>query len=98
MRATFVLRNGRLIDKRRAPPLITSTDARIYVIGDEMPAAKHMGTGKIHTSKAKFRADTRAMGLVEAGTDPAVTRAGRPSQGPDLVPYVQRAMATLESR
>ena len=98
MRDTFVMRNGKLVPKRLAPPLIVARDARHYVIGDDMPALKHMGTGRVHTSKSRFRADTRAVGAVECGTDPAVARPGRACQPPDLVPFVQRAIAELESR
>ena len=102
-RATYVFRKDkrgrvRLVDKRRAAPLVRADDARVYVIGDVMEPAKHMATGRIHDSKAKFRADTRATGCVEAGNDPAIRRPAPSYRPPDLVPYVQRAIAMLESR
>lgn len=41
----------------------------LYVISDEMAPTRHMATGKYHTSKAKFRADTKASGCIEYGND-----------------------------
>ena len=40
-----------------------------YVISDSMNPTKHMGTGEILDSKAKFRAATRASGCVEVGNE-----------------------------
>lgn len=88
----------RLVSKRHAAPLIARDDPRVYVIGDVMEPAKHMATGRIHDSKAKFRADTRATGCVEAGNDPALRRPGQSYRAPDLVPYVRKAIGMLESR
>ena len=103
IRDTFVMRRDkrgkmRLVSKRKAAPLIARDDPRVYVIGDVMEPAKHMATGRIHDSKAKFRADTRASGCVEAGNDPAIRRPAPAYRPPDLVPYVQRAIETLGSR
>ena len=97
MREVYVMRNGRLVPKRLAMPLASAH--RIHVIGDEMPPLKHMGTGRVHTSKAKFRADTRAVGCDEVGTDPAAFRTQRfePSER-EVVTDVQRALAELRSR
>lgn len=102
-RATYVFRNGRMVDKRHAAPLNISTDPRVYVIGDVMAPAKHPGSGKVYDSKARFRADTRAMGFVEAGNDPAIRRdvgiSGRVkvSQA-DVAHDVKRAIQELNSR
>lgn len=63
---TFVLRNGKFIDKIA---LYEDGESAPYVIRDEMEATKHMATGRYHTSKAKFRADTKASGCVEIGND-----------------------------
>lgn len=103
IRDTFVMRKNsrgkmRVVSKRRAAPLNARTDPRVYVIGDVMDPARHMGTGRMHDSKAKFRADTRATGCVEAGNDPALRRPAPSYRPPDLVPYVQRAIGMLESR
>lgn len=46
-----------------------------YVISDTMEPMKHMGTGRILDSKAKFRADTKASGCVEIGNEPIKNRA-----------------------
>lgn len=40
-----------------------------YVISDTMAPTKHMGTGEVLDSKAKFRQATRASGCVEIGTE-----------------------------
>lgn len=40
-----------------------------YVISDTMAPLKHMGTGEILDSKAKFRQATRASGCVEIGNE-----------------------------
>jgi hypothetical protein len=97
MRATFVMRGGRLVRKDRAAPLNVAHGSAAYVISDEMPAAKHMATGKVITSKAAFRAHTRAAGCVEVGTDPAVARPGRSVAPPPMETYVHRALHQLEN-
>jgi len=38
------------------------------LIMDEMPPTKHPATGEVYTSKAKFRAATKAAGCEEVGT------------------------------
>lgn len=40
-----------------------------YVISDTMDATRHMATNRMHTSKAAFRADTKASGCIEIGTE-----------------------------
>ncbi len=44
------------------------------VINDEIPATWHPADGKFYTSKAKFRAATRAAGCVEVGNEQLVDR------------------------
>lgn len=63
---TYVLRDGELIEKEFAPPLFAA-DPAFHFIRDEMEPTRHMATGRMHTSKAKFRADTRAFGCIEIG-------------------------------
>ena len=46
-----------------------------YVISDTMSPTKHMATGQIFDSKAKFRATTRATGCVEIGSESIKPRA-----------------------
>ena len=40
-----------------------------YVISDEMPSTRHMADGRYFTSKAKFRAHTKATGHFEIGEE-----------------------------
>jgi hypothetical protein len=98
MRATYVMRGGRLVRKEHAAPLNEVHRRGAYVVSDEMPATKHMGTGAMLTSKRAFAAHTRAVGAVEVGNDPAVARPSRPPPAPPMHEYVQRAIAQLESR
>lgn len=39
------------------------------VISDTMAPIKHMGTGRVLDSKARFRADTKASGCIEIGNE-----------------------------
>lgn len=101
-RDTFVIRNGKLVPKRLAQPLINSTDPKVHVISDVMRPLKHMGTGRIHDSKAAFRADTKAMGCEEVGNDPAASRdiglkRVEPSMS-EIVQDVKRSLQELRSR
>jgi hypothetical protein len=91
--------NG-MVDKRMAGPLTRSQDPRVYVISDTMAPARHMGTGRMHDSKAAFRADTRAAGCVEVGTDRAILRE-RPRPEPsmrDIAMDVKKSLEQLRSR
>jgi hypothetical protein len=47
-----------------------------HVISDSMPETRHMATGRVHTSKSKFRQDTRASGCIEVGNDRSVEPQG----------------------
>ena len=58
--------NG-MIDASLVPPL--GVDPKMYVISDTMEPTRHMATGKFHTSKAAFRADTKASNCIEYGND-----------------------------
>jgi hypothetical protein len=46
-----------------------SSDPHFSVISDTMDPLRHMATGKMHTSKTAFRADTKAAGCIEYGND-----------------------------
>src|ERR1700685_3791882 len=70
---TYVFRNGKLVDKRRAAPRV-SAGSSPYVISDIMSETQHMATRRMHTSKSEFRKDTKASGCIEIGNDPALTR------------------------
>jgi hypothetical protein len=65
---TYVMRNGRLVDRNRAAPRSSASGAA-YVISDEMAETRHMADGRTYTSKAKFRAATRAHGCIEVGNE-----------------------------
>lgn len=97
---TYVMRDGQLVPKHLAGPKHHSSDAKVHVISDTMPLTRHMATGRYYDSKAKFRAETRALGCVEVGNDPAIKRAPpkfEPSSV-EIVNDVKRAIAELRSR
>lgn len=62
---TYVLRDGKLIEKSKAPPRTGGA----FVISDTMQAMRHPVTGKLMDSKSQFRAITRAAGCVEVGNE-----------------------------
>jgi hypothetical protein len=72
MRGTWVYRNGRLVEKGGPDdirPAAQRSDLPCpMLISDEMPAAEHVD-GRFYTSKAAFRAVTRANGLTEVGNE-----------------------------
>ena len=94
---TLVYRNGKLVDKNLAGPRHAS-NAAPAVISDTMQALRHMGTGRMLDSKSQFRADTRASGCVEVGTDPAAIRSAPRPEPRGVREDVQRALAELRSR
>lgn len=56
--------------KKRVKPKRSSLPAPM-LITDTMPETRHMADGKHYTSKAAFRAATKAAGCVEVGNDTA---------------------------
>lgn len=54
-----------------APKAKVST---VYIISDTMIPLKHMGTGQVIDSKAKYRQATRASGCIELGNEPIKPR------------------------
>lgn len=68
---TYVWRGGDLVEKDYAPPLVdihaVSDLPRPHVRSDNMDPTRHMADGRVFTSKAKFRAHTRAHGCIEVG-------------------------------
>jgi hypothetical protein len=97
---TYVMRNGRLIDKRLAGPMQIASSGGPNIISDIMAPLKHPGTGAVIDSKARFRQHTRAAGCVEVGTDPAAMRE-RPRHTVsevEIVNEVRQAIAELRSR
>lgn len=73
----YVFRDGMLIEKHLARPLVEVGEAP-NVISDTMSETRHMATGRYHTSKSAFRAETKATGNVEIGNDSALTRSRKP--------------------
>ena len=65
---TYVMRNGRLVDKAKAGAR-RGSGAAPSVISDEIPETRHMADGKLYTSKHKFRQATRDAGCVEVGNE-----------------------------
>ncbi len=63
---TYVYRDGELVEKDLASPLDGHGRA-FYYLSDTMPETVHMATGRVFTSKHKFRAETKAAGCVEVG-------------------------------
>ena len=62
---TYVYRDGRLVPKET---LYVGVSGGPYVISDEMSATEQVD-GKFYTSKARFRAVGRALGLTEVGNE-----------------------------
>lgn len=77
MRKTYVYRNGQLYEKGTEPQYEDNGKAP-YVISDTMPELRHMATGRYFSSKAAFRAETRAAGCQEVGNDPSILRPRKP--------------------
>ncbi len=69
----YIYRNGRLIDKSQVygEPKLWRTG----IISDIMEPIKHMASGRVIDSKAKFRAETKATGCIELGNEPVRSRA-----------------------
>jgi hypothetical protein len=102
-RGTFVLRNGKIVEKGgpldvRPAPQRSGLPAPM-LISDTMEPTQHPCTGEYFSSKAKFRSVTRANGCVEVGNDPARLRTP-PKPKPDrraIRQSVEKAFAQYES-
>lgn len=88
MRETYVLRDGKLVPKHLAAPR-NAVSSGPQVIGDTIEMWSPMD-GKHYTSKSKYRAEVRARGLTEVGTE-RQTQHARPTAG-DLRHEVARAV------
>lgn len=69
----------------------SSKSSAVYVISDTMEPTRHMATGRMIDSKAKFRAATKASGCIELGNEPIRPRA------PVRLGKAQRREAILRS-
>lgn len=99
MRATYVLRNGELVEKHIAGPLHRSNDAPM-VISDTIDGFRSMADGQMYDSKSRYRADLRARGLIEVGNDPQANRAPenmlKPWNSEPVEMTIKRAIESLE--
>jgi hypothetical protein len=66
-----------------------------YVISDTMEPTKHMASGRLIDSKAKFRAETKATGCVELGNEPIRQRAPVRLDKRERREAIQKAMYQL---
>lgn len=103
-RTTYVMRNGKIVEKSKAAPLHASRDARVHVISDTCEV-KSMADGRMYTSKSRYRADLRARNLVEVGNDIAAhLRTSEPSaareaaHSADIRTDLRRSIEQLSSR
>jgi hypothetical protein len=93
-RATYVLRNGELVEKHLAPPLHASSDAP-QVIRDGMEPTFNHATGRLYDSKRAFERDTRRAGCVIVGDERLPARQpGLDRPGADI----KRAIEQLKGR
>ena len=74
--STYVIRDGKLIEKHLAP--LRGDDARVHIISDTMELTRHMADGKYYDSKQKFREATKANGCVEIGNDSSLYKSRKP--------------------
>jgi hypothetical protein len=76
---------------------VTPRSGGVFVISDTMDAVAHPSTGKVYDSKSRFRAETRARGLVEVGNDKIPDRVDRSLPG-GLRDEMSRVYDQLSSR
>ena len=74
-----------------------SGDQAVYVISDTMDPVKHHGTGAIIDSKARFRADTKASGCIEIGTEKIKSRQPIKLDRRDRREAIQKAIYQLKN-
>ena len=87
--------NG-LIDRAEAG--YSAKNSAPYVISDAMDPIKHMGSGRIMDSKAKFRAETRATGCVEIGNERIKPRAPIKLDGGQRRDAIRKAIYDLKNQ
>jgi hypothetical protein len=94
-RATYVLRNGELVEKHLASPLHASADAP-YVISDGMDPTFNHATGRLYDSKRAYERDTRRAGCVIIGNERMPERRGVELDRPGR--DIQRAIHQLRGQ
>jgi hypothetical protein len=101
-RTTYVFRDGQLVEKGLVPPLDgqrrgpRSGLKTPHYISDGLPDIAHPSSGKIYSSKAAFRAETRARGLTEIGNEDFPERVEAPMPGPSVEEDIKMAYEALE--
>lgn len=63
MRETYVWRDGEIVPKHSV-----SARQRVHVLSDDA-VIKSQFDGKVYTSKARYRAEMKARGLIEVGNE-----------------------------
>lgn len=103
-RATYVLRDGALVERHLAAPLRTPARSglpRPYVINDGCEFVSQ-ADGQVYTSKSRYRSDLKARGLVEVGNDSSWQSAPAAPDPVGLLPPVEQdikqAIAELSSK
>lgn len=76
----------------------TSKSSAPYVISDTMAPTKHMGTGEVLDSKAKFRSATRASGCIEIGNETVKPRIPEKLDGGQRREAIRKAIYDLRNR
>ncbi|WP_375453720.1 hypothetical protein [uncultured Methylobacterium sp.] len=99
-RETFVFRDGACIPKHLARPLRPAAPAsglaRPYVVSDGCEFVS-MASGRVVTSKAAYRADLRARGLVEVGNERMSTAPPPPPRIGGTGHDIRRAISELRA-
>ena len=101
-RGTYVIRDGKLVLKALAAPLDSQRRGPKSgltcpnYINDGLPDIRHPSSGKIYSSKAAFRAETRARGLTEVGNEDFPCRDEAPMEGPSVVDDIKMAYDAIE--
>jgi hypothetical protein len=90
-RATYVIRNGELVEKHLAAPLHAAAEAP-RVIRDGMEPTFNHATGLTYDSKRAFARDTRRAGCVIVGDErlPARATAERGGVGRDIKTAIEQ--------
>ncbi len=68
---TYVYRNGKVVERKG----YENRPWTVGVISDTMEPLKHMASGNVIDSKSRFRAETKATGCIEIGSEPIRPRA-----------------------
>ena len=94
-RATYVIRNGELVEKHLASPLHAVSEAP-QVIRDGMDPTFNHATGRVYDSKRAYERDTRRAGCVIVGDERPTER--RPVEVGGVGSDIKRAIEQLKGR